>query len=425
MKKILIIIAILISIINIEVNAISIKEEVIANYFIKDEDSGLIYKLKYYIDEKNNYLYSSYPVENISNDVIYKREYAYEDFFGISQNKWYHIKNIMYYGYGYMGHEDLKWYIATQLLIYDEFGLNIKILDETNKDIFPNFKFEYDEIKRLVLEYEKLPSYFENNIEFNYGENFLLEDTNNASENYGYIPSYPLKVVTIEGKKYLTAPYPLQSRLYLGYRDLNYTKNTIYYNKSISLIDRSGLAIRSHKVDVLVHGFKIKVKNVNEFGECIEGVKYTLYNSLNEVILTFKTDSSGLFITDYLPKDDYYLVQEEISFEYELLIDPISISYVDYGVSEITILNNFYKTENDNEENFDREEENNNQDNSIIEEVIKPDDEIKVNDEENIIGSKENFIILDVPSTGISIRPFFIGLAITFLIISLILYAKK
>lgn len=97
------------------------------------------------------------------------------------------IEQIAYFGYQYSGHEDLKWYAITQLMIWKEADPsgNIYFTNTLDGERVEKFTAEINEINSLIDNYNKLPSIASmQSIYTVVGKEVVLSDTNNVLNNY-------------------------------------------------------------------------------------------------------------------------------------------------------------------------------------------------------------------------------------------------
>ena len=103
---------------------------------------------------------------------------------GISDDVSEKLNLIGYFGYDYPGHQTLKFYMATQELIWRETGISDMRWEERYDDsLVYNIEYEKGEILRLIDDYKKYPEF---DIEESYtvGDTIVLEDKNNVLEGY-------------------------------------------------------------------------------------------------------------------------------------------------------------------------------------------------------------------------------------------------
>ena len=113
--------------------------------------------------------------------------YTYDDFSisGYTEDEKRQMELISYYGYGFPGHESLKYYMATQELIWlfsDDEYITWNTSKNEDGDVI-DISYEKNEIMRLVNSHSTKPSFY------NYGfttetDYIIAYDSNNALEKY-------------------------------------------------------------------------------------------------------------------------------------------------------------------------------------------------------------------------------------------------
>ena len=127
----------------------------------------------------------------------YEGYIGYKDTFGLSEDVINKMNIIAYYGYGYPGHTDLKWYGLSQYLIWEALSLDdLYFTDSYNGNRIVAYEEELKEFRKLVEDYDIVPSFDDiYNVEEG---NLVLEDKNNVLSNYDVITDFEIKV---EGNK--------------------------------------------------------------------------------------------------------------------------------------------------------------------------------------------------------------------------------
>lgn len=118
-------------------------------------------------------------------DGVYSGYIGYNDFFGLTKDQINRMNLISYYGYGYKGHTDLKWYGISQYLIWETLGLDdIYFTDSYYGNRITLYEDEIKEINSLIDNHYVLPNFGNNNYNFGINESHTLIDINNVLENY-------------------------------------------------------------------------------------------------------------------------------------------------------------------------------------------------------------------------------------------------
>ena len=147
---------------------------------VRDSDKQFVYCVEPGISINKNNSY-------VGNDT---NQY---EFAKISEDDWKKTNLIAYYGYGYrdafVNHEDLKWYSATQYMIWQVIpnGYNIYFTDKLDGKKITKYSKEINEIKDLIDKHNVVPDFGISNLDIKLGEEIRLNDQNNILSNYKVI----------------------------------------------------------------------------------------------------------------------------------------------------------------------------------------------------------------------------------------------
>lgn len=277
----------------------------------------------------DHFAYCLEPFLSLNSSSVYD-EYQdnYSAHLVISNAVWQRINLLSYYGYMYEGHEDIKWYAITQVLIWRTVNSSYDIyFTETlnGKRKANAFQNEISEIENLIKNHNKKISFANQKIKANLGTKITLEDSNNVLNNYEITNS--TIPATIENNYLnLEANKIGQFQIHLINKDKKYSNNPLIYQSDNSQnimitgsyadinidlqIDVSGLAIKVIKKDydsddiIKKANLKFKIKNIDT-NEYIENSD----NPTDKYIFT--TNSDGYFITkNNLPYGKYAISEE-------------------------------------------------------------------------------------------------------------------
>lgn len=225
---------------------------------------------------------------------------------------------IAHYGYGYPGHDTLKYYMATQELIWlfsdDEY---IKwTVSNTSSSEEINVEKEKNEIMNLVNNHNKLPSFVGRCYTQNFGDKFNIVDKNNVIENYDIKTDLNYKIngstITFTADKFGTINVELISK------NSNISETIVYKSSST----RSQMMAIFGFDDEKTGSFSIKVDNVytriykkdNDTKELItnKGTKFNIkdIDTNKYVVKDLEVNNKG-YVDIKLPKGKYQI--EEIS----------------------------------------------------------------------------------------------------------------
>lgn len=277
----------------------------------------------------NQYAYCLEPFTKLKSDVFYNKfqdGYSYE--LPFNRKEWNRINLLSYYGYMYKGHEDIKWYAITQVLIWQTVNpsYDIYFTDSLNgKRKTGAFQAEITELESLITKHNQNISFLNNNINLNIGEKISLVDQNNLLEDFKIIKStLPATIanntLTLEGTAIGSQTITLEKsdNLYsnkpLIYKE-DSSQNVLiagsYEPVTVNLnINVNGYALKIQKIDkdtfkpIKKSGLKFKIKNLatNDYLE-------NTNNSTDKYV--FVTNDDGYFITPNTLEYGKYAILEE------------------------------------------------------------------------------------------------------------------
>lgn len=238
-----------------------------------------------------------------------------------------YVRLVAYYGYDYPNHQTQNYYLAAQELIWEKItGRETYWVTEPRVDApVINIDNEKNEILSLVNRHYLTPSFNENVIEVNLGENMTLTDKNGVLNGFE-IYSTNLENVSINGN---TLKVSADNKI--GEYDIQLVKKS--YTNKVTLIYHSGSNQKLASVgfvDPVISIVKIKTvggtikgtKLDRETGSTpqgdaiLKGAKYGIYNSNNELVDTLVI---GTYETSKkLPYGTYTIRELEASRGYEL-----------------------------------------------------------------------------------------------------------
>ena len=152
----------------------------------------------------------------------------------LTEEDWNQLKVITYFGYGYQDRKELKWYAATQFLVWEYLLKDtgeIYFIDEDDNLDDP-LKEEIDAIRRDVKRFGILPSFYDdsNKLVFNteMNEEIILEDQNGVLQNYDL--AYTPYASVLGNQVTISIPYPGQYFFFFTYHTDTYANSKIYYS---------------------------------------------------------------------------------------------------------------------------------------------------------------------------------------------------
>ncbi len=344
MKKILIIILLLLSIVN--VNAIE------GSFAGREYLSGIAYTkydgiTRYYRNamaimnnSTNQVAYCIEPFSLLIDNTNYFGGTGYDPRFGIDVNKWEKIKLYAYYGYGYENHTDKKWISITQLTIWRELYPNYDfnwIDDVKSRNVIFPYENEINELKRLVTNHNIIPS-FKNSYEIGINEELKLIDENNVLNNYDVSSndfdfSVDNNILNINAKSdemFGTITFKKNKNIYSD--DV-----VFFYNESSqNLMQIGNLSPINYEIKIKVNSGKIIVNKVdqdtmsfeNQGKANLDGAEIELLDE-NMNLIESKTIFNNVLMFDNLKYGKYYIRESKAGNGY----------YLNNKIYEVTIDN--------------------------------------------------------------------------------------
>ena len=264
----------------------------------------------------NTYTYSSttdWSITGLSDDVIR------------------YVRLVAYYGYDYSGHQTMKYYFASQELIWEKItGRAVGwIYGEDRYGPQMDIENEKNNILNLVNNHTKRPSFDDEIYEVNVGESLSINDTNGVLSQYEIYES-DFENVSISGNTLSIDNITSVETGEISLIKKNYTDrvNLIYYNGDSQKMIRSGMldpVVSSFTIDV--NGGSITLKKLDkDTGEnaqgdaSLKGAKYYVINSVGETVDILVSGENEK--TKELPFDTY-TVREVAAGEGYLVDDTV------------------------------------------------------------------------------------------------------
>ena len=241
---------------------------------------------------------------------------------GYSQEKLEKLELIGYYGREYPSHDNVRYSMATQALIWELTGAD-KVTFWTKKNEGGeeiDVSKEKKEIMDLVNNHYKTPN-FNSQYETTLNHEIILEDSNNVLSNYdvitihdAYIEGNKLHIMPkkacIDNIKLIRKNYSNDKTIiFVGKDDSNTQKMArLHFSKEIKkevVLLTKGIRVIVHKIDennnpIKISNIKFKVSNL---------IGYYICSGNTDCI--HKTDEDGIFITEQLHNGVYQIEEVE------------------------------------------------------------------------------------------------------------------
>lgn len=308
-------------------------------YYMHEKGSRSLWEQTSMIVRKSDgaFVYCVQPFVRIKSDSTY--EVTTEDMASvanISYENWKRIEKVAYYGYGYqengIDHTDIRWYPATQMLIWQladpsvDSYFTTSLRGQRDDTVLAN---EMAEINRLVDSHTTTPNFQNVPEEMVVGNTITLNDLNNVLSNYN-IENIVGGNVSKDGNNLnITATE-------VGNISFNLTKNGNRYGEPTRLYyaTDSQNVVRRGNIDPIRKPMKIKViggkvtpnkvddetlSNIPQGEGLLSGAVYGIYKEDGTKVGTVTTGSDGRGTSDYLPSlGKFYLLEEKASIGYQL-----------------------------------------------------------------------------------------------------------
>lgn len=227
---------------------------------------------------------------------------------------------ISYYGYGYEGHDSLKYYMATQELMWlyspDE---SIKwTTGNTDDTPMIDVSYEKNEIQRLINTHNLLPSFANSANTLEVGKEYELVDTNNTLNKYNISSSIDYR---IEGNKIIFLSNEVGTYTISFTPKQNYNDRTYIYDdfstrtQTLASFGKPDLISFNITLNVNPLG-QININKTDEDNNTLDGVEFEVYNENDELVDTMITEK-GKASSKELSLGKYYVKESKELYGFE------------------------------------------------------------------------------------------------------------
>lgn len=352
------------------------KKIVYANseFQLENDPTNLTYKIE--TNERTKRLYFMLVKEKQTQDLVYCLEpgvnlsnESYEELkewdyqkLNLTENQKDFITKVAYFGYHYPEHQQLSYYYAAQLLIWENIipsEWKIYYTDSLDGQKVELFQKEREEILNLINLDETLPDFANKTITWNNNETLKLEDTSNQlskfrhqsvkdwnieqEQNQLWIKTTSKETITLEFEK-----------TYEG-EDLKF----YYREDGQNILKRGKLKNQQFSLKLIPYHLQIQVKKIDESQKPIQDVEFQMIakediknyqNKIKipkgEVIATLKTDNQGIAVLDGLEQGSYCLKEIFAPKEYQQITQPICFELKKEIMNKTITVTNYKKTQN-------------------------------------------------------------------------------
>ena len=308
------------------VHAETFKQDVrLRDHTIRVSDGVNIYDSFLSIITRSNgepvYCLNPYKLLNVGG--VYN-EYNYNEFsFNLTDDTISKINLIAYYGYGYPGHTDNKWYGVTQFLIWKNLGIgDVYYTTDVGGSRTVKFENEIRELENLVNNYYKVPSISGRYLEYDLNTEYSIVDSSGLISNFEVESDLD---VNISNNRLNINTSDIEGVFEIKFRKKSpVTKNYFLYNLdgAQSLIYPGKISDLEFSIFVEVSNRSIEIQKKDSEGidrvdASLEGAIYELYNTVGR-IGNLVTDKNGIAKRENLPVGDYYIKEVLPSKGYNL-----------------------------------------------------------------------------------------------------------
>ena len=235
---------------------------------------------------------------------------------------WEKVMLIAYYGYGYDGHMDSKWFAITQFMIWKEVSKDstFYFTDTLNGNQVTKYEEEMEEIQSLIKAHGITPSFYNEHYDLTYNTPITITDTNQVLDRFDYHHNGTIEVQKEGNQLTVTKKTKGETILYFTNSGKRFTSDPIIY------VDQTGQ-------DVLAPGnyypiYMVITLNVNPAKIIVNKLDMTTgtTESLGEASL--KGSKFQL-----LDQDNYFVAEKEIGEDFTLSFD--DLDYGTYYLKEI------------------------------------------------------------------------------------------
>lgn len=268
-----------------------------------------------------------------------------------------YLNKVIYYGYDYPGHQNERYYMATQALIWEKIS-NYLIEFYTERYGYGEYidvSAEKNEIINLVNNHDILPNFA--NKSYNYNPTNYLEFEDDSLNNFEVVQSNWQDVVIENNKLKISNLQNFAGTINITLKKKMYRTDTpMYYYEdgTQSMITGGKLDDIEVNLSLNINGAKIKVNKLdNNSNLPIKNskIKFNIINTqTNEYVYVNGTknisiNSEGYLITNLLPYGEYKIKEVETANEYELSQISFVVEVNQNTVKENNIYEfNFYNT---------------------------------------------------------------------------------
>ena len=314
MKKIFMILVLLVSFIgSVSANQFVLTEKIEGEY-VQINRINTKFNMYFYgvVDmTTNEYIYCIQPGISLS-DQSYEDVLDHYEKVGLTKDQFETISKIAYFGYGYTGRMELKWYLATQMLIWEE------LIESPHQIYFTNsiggariekYEIEKTMILRDINKATIIPEFEADKFVVSIGETLKISDSNLVLQDFLIETELDFEANQFDLSFFAKTAgvYRVNfSRIWEGNR-----KPIAYYHETGQNLLRTGtLASLEKEIVIEVLAGKVKIQKIDaDTLEPLSDTIFLLKDENGKVIFEGETDNMGAVIVENLFFGTYYLYE--------------------------------------------------------------------------------------------------------------------
>lgn len=270
------------------------------------------------------------------------------------------IRSVSYYGYKYKGHDDYRYYMAAQEIIWEYLsGIGVEWTNELNAN---GERVNIDEYKNEIFSLMENDKEVVLDLEVEDGQVYTVGEEININDKSGYLSEYEVvsskySSTSIDGDSLVvkvgnvidTEVIELRKKEYYDYDSALY-----YYDGSQRLISNGNYRDVDEVVNFEIKGAvinaEVKKSSYDYYSpdSKLEGAVYELYDSGGNLLGTYISDKRGKFSVDGLLLGIYYIKQIKASEGFKIKEDRLEVvvdkKSVNVTLKQDFILNSFRLT---------------------------------------------------------------------------------
>ena len=337
----------------------------IPNEFVNKTKSGSTKYQQMTLIVRNSdgrFLYCIEPGKSINENNTFTGYDEYQSSYAnLTEEQWNRINLLAYYGYGYQGHKDIKWYVITQFMIWqtNNLGYDIYFTNKLNGNRITKYEEEMQELEDLISNHYKTPLFENGLVGLLLGDDYTFIDDNNVLNEYGIVNNQNIELYTFDNE------------LHLKNSDVNIENGSIEFKKiSDRFTNLPTVYLDNESQNLLLPGNLDNVDYTLFF--------YTMYGSLH----MYKVDSEWMYRKQAslenavygLYDSNYNLLEEKSTSENGEIYFDSRLKKGEYLFKEISPSEGYLLDENEYHFNVTRDDYNHNW--NVGEQVIKENFEI-------------------------------------------------